>query len=428
MTYHTFDRQVLVKTETTEGTAISMTGTNYVDCQDDIDVQITPIANERPLVRPGLTPVPDLSASTGLADGTMIGTGTMTMTVEMAFKTGTSPQTTAPAWGPLMKACGFEEVTGIERIGISGWTSSPFFNRENLSVSAAVKGTALGTHFEDDSYLYYKPSGGGISTGNTVDGDVSSGELAATGTSTAAGIAYCLNTTKGTGNNSSCTIQLYRAGKLVTFKGCRGSVAFEFQATNRVLMTFTMEGVLSSVANGSRTAGIAIGHANPPTFDDATFSLAEHASTAPFTSALFESLSLDLGNQIVVRSDANSASGYKAAQIVGRAPTLSANPDSVVGGATSSSVFDFYEKWVEGLSLRAEWKVGAGMNGQSALFRIPAGLIDGVSPGDRDEVEVDDVSLKVTGGMYGDSVEPLTPTTRFYDDRGYDNEMTIILY
>lgn len=427
VTYYGFDRQILAKTETTEGAVIAMDGTNYVDTQADIDLTFEPTINERPLVRPGMTKVPDLHSSTGLTDGLMVGSGTITMTVEWSMKTGTTPVTTAPQFDSLLKACGFEQVTGVKRAAIGAITGGPYFNRESLQVSAADAGYAIGTHFNGDSFLYYEDNGG-TSSSDVVDGVVSSGQATTSSGEVDVGLAYCLNTTKGNGDGSSCTIQLYRAGKLVTLKGCRGNVAFEFVSANRVLMTFTMQGVLSSVANGSKTAAIAIGHAVPGTFNDATLSLAEHASTTPFTSALFETLSLDIGNEIALRTDANSAAGFKAAQIVGRTPTMTLNPDAVLGGTTAAGVFDFYEKWVEGTSVRAEWKIGSGLDGQSALFRAPALQIDGVAPGDRDEVEIDEITATLTGGLYGDSVDSRTPTTYYYDDRGYDNELTIVLY
>jgi hypothetical protein len=428
MTYHSFDRQILCKTETTEGTAIAVAAADYIDTTADIDLSFEPVMNERDLVRPGHTKVPDLFSSTGLTSGTMVGTGTMTFTVEMSMKSGSTPTATAPQWAPLLKACGFEEITGVKRIGMGAISTGPMFNREQVEVSAASKALAVGTHFNGDSYFYHTEVSGGLSASDACTGRASGGTFTTSGASAAVGIAYLLDTDTSSGDGSSCTIQLYRAGKLVTFKGCRGSVAFEFASTNRVLMTFTMQGVLHTVATGAKVPTIAIGHALPSTFDDATLKVAEHASSTMFTSAFFDSLSLDLGNEITIRSNANSTAGFKSGQIVGRAPTMTMNPDAVLGGTTSATVFDFYANWVTGASVRAEWKVGAGMDAQSALFRAPALVIEGVSPGDRDEVEVDEISAKLTGGFYGDSVDKATPTTYYHDDRGYDNEISIILF
>ena len=70
--YHGFDRQILAKTEVTEGTAISLAAADYVDTQVDIDLTFEPVTNERDLVRPTHTMVPDLHSSTGLGDGEMV--------------------------------------------------------------------------------------------------------------------------------------------------------------------------------------------------------------------------------------------------------------------------------------------------------------------------------------------------------------------
>ncbi len=429
MVFHSFDRQILVATESTEGTAASLNATNFVDTLTDVDVDFNVVKHERDLVRPGWTPVPEFMASTNIAStGSLVATGTISFTVEMSMKSGSSPVATAPGWAPLLKACGCREDTGVYRIGSGIFTTGDYiYNNEYLVQGASVdEGQVVGTLFDRDNHVYYTVVGTGV-TAASATGSVSGNEFNASGTETPVGIAYRPDSTTGYGDGSSCTIQLYHAGRLYTFVGCRGSVSFTFSATNRVLMSFTMQGIMDTVTNGSRYTGISYGHALPSTFNDATLKIGEHGN-AGFTSALFSSLTWDMGNEVVFREDANSATGYKAAQIVGRAGQVTLDPDAVVGGTTSATVFDFFEKMAEGTDVRAEWKVGDGMDGQSALFRMPCLRFSDMGIGDRDKIETLDLTAMVTGGLIGDSVTQADGDVQSYADRGADNEFSIVLY
>ena len=426
--YYDFDRQILAKTETTEGTAIAAVAADFVDTLTDITVDFQPTTHARDLVRPGFTTIPDQHPSTDITGGNLVGVGTISFQVEASLKDASTPVATAPQWGTLLKACGFALLADIMRIGAGAITSGPILNRENLLVSASAVGQTVGTTFTGDTYIYYE-DGGGITTADAVSGAVSSAAFTAAGTETAVGLAYVMDTTKGTGNNSSCSIYLWRAGQIWQFKGCRGDVSIQFNATDRVIMSFTMQGVLQAVNTGSKVTGIAIDHAIPSTFNDATLKINEHgAESTAFTGANFESMTLTVGNQIALRPDANSDSGYKSAIITGRAPTLSLTLDSVLGGTTSATALDFNKFRAVGTPLRVEWKAGDGMDANSMLFRAPAWVLDGKDMDSRDGIEADTITGKLTGGLYGDSVIPSTGNTRYHDDRGYDNELTIVLF
>ena len=428
MVYHSFDRQILVATESTEGTAASLSASNYVDCLTDVDVDFTVIKHDRDLVRSGWTEVPDFFASSGVTSGSMVATATINFTVELSLKTGATPVSTAPGWAPLFKACGMEQIDSIVRIGTGAISSGPILHREGLEVTSVQEGRALGTHFDGDSFVYYNVTGTSITATDSVAGQVSGAGFTASGTETDVGIAFVPNSTKGSGNSSSCTIQLYWAGRLYKFVGCRGSVSMTFASTNRVLMAFTMQGIMDSVTNGSRQGSITYGHALPSVFTAASLKLNEHASSTAFTGALFSQLAWDLGNEVVFREDANSASGFKAAQIVGRAGQVTLDPDAVLGGATAASKLDFFSLLAQGTVCRAEWTVGSGMDAASALFRMPALQFDDIGMTDREKIEVFDLTAMVTGGLYGDSVESADGTARDYADRGRDNEFSIVLY
>jgi len=428
MVFYNFDRQLLAKIETTEGTAISAAASNYIDTLTDISVEFSPVSHARELVRPGFTTVPDIFASGSIGSGAIVGTGTISFQVEASMKTETTPVTIAPQWGALLQGCGFSLVEDIKRIGAGAISGGPVLNRENLLVAASPVGQTVGTTFTGDSFIYYE-DGGGISASDAVSGAVSSASFAASGSETDVGLAYVLDTAKGTGNGSSLSLYLYRAGRIWSFKGCRGTVSFQFNSTDRVIMSFTMEGVAHSIVNGSKLTNLAFGHSLPSLFNDATMKINEHgAESTAFTGANFESITLDLGNEIALRPNANAAAGYTSAIITGRAPTMSLTADSVVGGTTAAAVFDWAKFRATGASIRTEWKCGAGLDAKSLLFRAPAFQVSGQDFDDRDGIEADAVSGNLTGGLYGDSVVASTGASRYYDDRGMDNELTIVLF
>lgn len=429
MAYFTFDRQILAKIETTEGTAATPNASNYIDTLTDITFEYEPVLNARDLVRPGFAMIPDAPASTEISAGNLVGTGTISFQVEAAMKSGSSPVTTAPAWGALLQACGMTLLSSIKRTGTGGTiTSGPILNRENLLVSASAVGQAVGTTFTGDTYIYYK-DGGGISNSDSVSGEVSSASFTASGTEADVGLAYVMDTSQSDGDGSSLSMYLYRHGRSWNLRGARGTVDFQFTATDRLIMSFTFQGALYSIANASKLTGINPGNSVPSVFVDAELKINEHGAEATaWTGANFESLTLSMGNSVVLRPDANNASGFKSAIINGRNPTLSGTFDSVVGGTTSSTVFDWAKMLATAPSVRAEWKTGTGMDAKSLLFRAPALQVTGDSADDRETVEASSIEAKLTGGLYGDSVVASSGDDRYYTDRGHDNELTIVLF
>lgn len=425
MVFHRFDRQVLAKVESAEGTAESLGVGDFVEVLEDVTFTLTPFNVERPFARPAFTSIPDYYASTGITSSdTVVIMSEMTFTVELAADS-TGPTSAAPGYDALLKACGFDQIATVKYETISGGTvtGGPFFNREQCTATSNFR--TVSTIFDGDTTFYYT---GTDPATTSVTGDVSSASATITNTATAAGIAYVLDTDSGIGNSSSATIQLWIDGRTITTKGNRGNVVFNFNAMDRVLMTFTMTGIVHEITNGSATTGVTYGHALPPTFTGATLKLMEATGTTDFTNALFSTMTLDLGNDVVLREDANSGNGWKAGQITDRNPTLTMNPDAIVGGATAGDVFDFFDKWAQGTECRANWRVGTLFGGNAFHFKAPFLQWSGVADGDRDNFTIYDCSAKLTGGYVGDSVDHGgSGTTQLYADKGAENELVIIM-
>jgi len=426
MVFHRFDRQIFVATEAAEGVAETIAVGDFVETLDDVSYSITPFSVERNLVRPSFTSIPDYYASTGITSSdTVVAQIQFTFTIEMSQATG-GATSAAPRWEPLLLACGMEKFSTVKYEAISGGTvtGGPFLHREQCT--AVTNFRTVSTLFSGDTRFYYT----GTDPGDTsVDGDISTANATITNAANAAGIAYGFSIDAAQGNGSSATVELDLDGRRVTAKGCRGTAVFTMSGMDRVLIQFTMTGIVHTIDDtGANRTGLSYSHQLPPTFVGAGLTIMEASGSTNHTGAIFQQITLDLGNEVTMRENANAASGWTAARITSRAPTLTVNPDAIVGGATSASVYDYIEAWAEGTPTRMAFEVGDGLDGNSFHFKMPALQWTGISDGDRNNYSIYDCSAKLTGGLNGDSVvHSGDGSTRFYDTTGADNELVIIL-
>lgn len=401
---------------------------------------ITPASFERNLARPAFTKMPMMyPAAAGItASDNPPCAIEFTFAVELAGPTGGAWGSTPP-WDVLLKSCGLTADAAVFSAVLTSIADGPIRHRESISSTATHQ--AISTHFTGDTRLYYDATGAFGSTTVTgtaaVSDDPAVATLAAT-TEAARGPAYYFDTTKSGGaNNCSATIALYlndrtgaSLGRIITAKGCRGSVIFEMRALDRCIMRFTMQGVLHEITDASDwIEGVQWSMASPPIFQGAAMKLRENTGSTDFTSPIFDTLTIDLGNTLTLRTDAQSANGYKCAYITDRNPTITFNPDAIKGGNTSSSVYDFFEKFVMGTESRMSFQLGeatdAAMDGNSFHFKMPAIQWTGVSDGDRDQIAVYECTGALTGGTYGDAANAAGDDT-LADGMGADNEFVLI--
>ena len=433
MTFKRFNRQLFAKTESTEGTVETIAAANFVECLDDVAYTLSPQNFERNLVRPAHTHIPMFFASTGITSSDFLPTSVeITATVELTqhnTNVGGSAFTVNQGYGDLLKACGMEkfETVKVETISVgptagAGPTVPQFYHREEFT-SIVTDSRVVGSTFIGDTELYYT---GTDPDAVTITGNVSTTTATITNGATAAGHAYAMSTDAGAGDGSSCTMELFIDGRELTVKGCRGNCEMAFVSTDRVLMTFTMTGILHNAVNASATEAIDYNHKLPPTWIATDMQLMEATGTTNFTSMFFSAMTLSFGNEVVLREDANSANGWKAAQITDSLPTLTFNPDAIVGGATSASVFDFWDKFAQGTVCRATWDIGTKFGGNHFAFLTPGLQFTGIADGDRDNFTIYECTANLTGGLSGDSVNA-AGDAQLYADKGANNEITIIM-
>ena len=141
----------------------------------------------------------------------------------------------------------------------------------------------------------------------------------------------------------SLTLWLYEDGMVRKLYGCRGTVSFSGKIGEPVFADFKFTGVYG----GTDTAAIiapTFANVIPPTVLGASLTIDAYA-------AICESFSIDMGNEIQLRSSIGAAKGYLSALMTGRKPTGKIDPEMVLPTA-----YDFMGKWVAGTA--AELAIG----------------------------------------------------------------------
>lgn len=131
------------------------------------------------------------------------------------------------------------------------------------------------------------------------------------------------------------TIWLYEDGMVRKLYGCRGTVSFSGKIGEPVFADFKFTGVYGGAAAATMITPI-FTSVVPPTVLGASLTIDSYA-------AICESFSIDMGNEIQLRSDLSAAKGYLSALMTGRKPTGKLDPEMVL-----PATYDFMTKWTTG--------------------------------------------------------------------------------
>ena len=118
------------------------------------------------------------------------------------------------------------------------------------------------------------------------------------------------------------TLGCYVDGVKKLLYGAMGNVKFTFPSAKRVLMDFTFSGIWGAPTDVALLA---------PTLPVLAPLLCKSAAcTIGAWSPKFQELTIDLGNEVVVRESANAATGYQSAIIANRRPVGTINPEATL--------------------------------------------------------------------------------------------------
>jgi len=441
MVFKTFDRKIYFALESTEGTYLAPNAsTGYIECTEP-SFTVTNRMFERNPTRGSITQVPQVVGGTSKTAPS--GTIEISFSVEMA---GSGTAATAPRWGSLLKACGMKAADGIDSDGssadanralqrvaltgnLAGSGAAPLtmFHKENVSADgsdtsydgANRSGRVIGDVGYDDGEIFYVKAGATNvpQTTEPVCGGVSTVRGVQNGASAASGCAWFPVSDGALGGEAYTSLsmrfvlgnQTSTTGTALTAVGCRGNVEFVFVAGDRVLMNFTFTGRLKGYEEGVTFTPTAEGRPIPPAFIGADMTIQDStyaaSSAAAVSGQIFNALTINMGNEVVVREDVEVASGYAACYITGRTPTMTWNPDAVL-----VATYDYWERFLVGEMSRMKLAVGSA-TGNKFQFKMPAVQFSGISEGNRDEVVVYDTTSTLTGGDYGSSVQQASNDT-----------------
>lgn len=428
MAFRNYDRKLFAATESTGGTAASITpATDFIETVAPT-FTITPLQLERQPKTMTFTGAPMTVA--GSSKALPASTVEFTFAVELCGPGTGVASGTAPEFDSLLLACGLEK-DNVFKYAVTGTTyDGTFFNKENIDgTTGGGYASSVGKSFGDNAYGdgdFLATAATALAGGDTrIEGQRSAKEVTVTSaTASQIGVGYRPKSANSddTNANTSVTIRLYldKAGSYVEGVGCRGTFDIAFVHGDRALINFTFQGTLNAYVEDSDPTDYNYTMEVPPAWINTglQFGLAD-STTANYAGALFNALTFTLGNEMTMHENTNQRSGYRSAIIQSRSPQLTFNPDMVL-----STDYDFWNAFLSGAQSRLRWTLG-NTAGNKVEFRCAAAQFTGITDGERDTISILDSTTMLTGGTYGSSLitEGGTQTS---STLGADNEFQIL--
>ncbi len=185
------------------------------------------------------------------------------------------------------------------------------------------------------------------------------------------------------GDVKTVTIGMYEDGLFKSIKGAMGSAVLTLIAGQLAKIEFTFRGLWvppSDVALIAPTYPTV----KPPRFVSA--SLLVGGAWSPRV----QQLTFDLGNDVQMREDANTAEGYFTAMITDRLSVGSINPETVL-----VATYDVHNKWRSLTEQSLAWQLGAGSDGNTLAFSGTKAQFTSVQEGERNKIAIEDVGYQM---------------------------------
>jgi len=363
-------RQVLGKLEENCGT---------FETPDAIDGKL------RVQVAPSITPDVTLNER-GIASASLsqfkdiIGelTATATFSSELA---GSGSVSTEPECSAYLQACGMEKLT-LSSASIGAVTSGPFIAGEIVDDGSGNEAIVLPAE-DGDSTIYFAVTTGTIEDADTLTGQTSGASATLSSAPAAAGFLY--RPTSSVFN--AISLQHEEDGYVKKLKGCMGTFTISAESSMKGMIEFEFNGSIESFGDGAFTSGITYNDTVPPILQSAEVAFDD--GTAGEYSPVLTSVSLDIGNEVVLRKDANNPTGIKAAMITARAPSASFDPEM-----TLATNYDFFDKYFNGTPISLQFKL-PGTAGNTIEVYAARGQIAGAGDGERDGITTLDLSMNL---------------------------------
>lgn len=187
------------------------------------------------------------------------------------------------------------------------------------------------------------------------------------------------------------TIAVYEDGNRWTLTGCRGTVSMSATNGEPAMLNFTFTGGFADDTDAAMLTGVTFPLKVPPVMLGATALLGTEGTTPTYV-ARFQSVSLDLGNDIQYRESASATLGVIETMIVGRAGTGSMDPEADLE-VSYAFVGNFADNAVGSL----DFTIGSAL-GNKFLVQVPGLRTSGIGTGNRNGVRTREMQFELTGG------------------------------
>lgn len=183
-------------------------------------------------------------------------------------------------------------------------------------------------------------------------------------------------------NVKTLTLATYVDGVKKTLAGAMGNVQFVFPSGRMARADFTFTGVWQTVTDTSLIA---------PTYPTAAaLRFASAVVTYDSVAQKVEQVTVDLGNSVILREDATTATGYSTALVTNRNPRITANPE-----AQLVATDDRYGDWVAGTTAALVVTLD-GPSDATLSFQADKAQYMNVQEGNRNDMVIDDVEWACT--------------------------------
>jgi len=178
----------------------------------------------------------------------------------------------------------------------------------------------------------------------------------------------------------TCTIGVYQDGLFKRLKGCQGTAVINLPAGRPASIDFDFMGVWDAPTDVALLTPT-YPTVKPLRFVSSTLTLGGSGFTP------LSSITIDLGNDIAMREDATTASGYISALIGGRRITGSMNPEATLVGTE-----DYYGDWIALTEQALSLTLTDGTD--TVTIAAPKLQFTNVQEGERDNLQTDDIEFQ----------------------------------
>ncbi len=176
------------------------------------------------------------------------------------------------------------------------------------------------------------------------------------------------------------TIWFYEDGRAKKLRGCMGAFEIQMTAGRRIVVAWTFDGVWDDPGDAAIL---------DPTFETATpLRFVSSAIAIGAWNPIISSLTINSGNNVIMREDSSKAAGFKSALVTDRVPRGSMDPEAALVATK-----DVYGDWLDGT--QAALSISLGATGNAIAIAAPKFQVTNVQDGNRNLLRTDQIEFQL---------------------------------